>query len=143
LRYAETLRAVEQRIVDELPEIIDALIGRAKDGELKAAADLCNRVMGVAAGAKIVPADDRQPPYCRSAEVMPEIGEPGSSIPASCAVRERAAVPREVGTSDKGSYTTPPVSQRRNGSAGKAASRSRPSTSAQPARSSSGRASRA
>ena len=37
LKYAETLQAVEQRVVDALPEIIDALIGRAKAGDLKAA----------------------------------------------------------------------------------------------------------
>ena len=37
LKYAEALQAVEQRIVDALPEIIDGLIGRAKEGDVKAA----------------------------------------------------------------------------------------------------------
>jgi hypothetical protein len=63
LKYAETLQAAEQRIVDALPDIVDALINRAKAGDLKAAAYLCDRVMGRTAGAKIAPADDRQRPY--------------------------------------------------------------------------------
>jgi hypothetical protein len=63
LKYAETLQAVEQRIVDALPEIVEALIGRAKDGDLKAAAYLVDRIMGRTAGSKIAPADDREPPY--------------------------------------------------------------------------------
>ena len=33
LKYAEALQAVEQRVVDALPEIIDGLIDRAKDGD--------------------------------------------------------------------------------------------------------------
>ena len=37
LKYAETLQAVEQRVVDAMPDIIDALIKRAKAGDLKAA----------------------------------------------------------------------------------------------------------
>jgi hypothetical protein len=40
---AETRQAVEQRVVDALPEIIDALIGRAKAGDLKAAIYLADR----------------------------------------------------------------------------------------------------
>jgi hypothetical protein len=67
LKYAETLQAVEQRIVDALPEIIDALIGRAKDGDLKAATYLADRILGRTTGAKIAPADDRQPPYTEAA----------------------------------------------------------------------------
>ena len=67
LKYAETLQAVEQRIVDALPEIIDALIGRAKDGDLKAAAYLADRILGRSAGAKTAPADDREPPYDEAA----------------------------------------------------------------------------
>ena len=67
LKYAETLQAVEQRIVEALPEIIDALIGRAKDGDLKAAAYLADRILGRSAGAKIAPADDREPPYDQAA----------------------------------------------------------------------------
>jgi hypothetical protein len=63
LKYADTLRTVEQRIVDALPEIIDALIGRAKAGDLKAAIYLADRILGRTAGSKIAPADDREPPY--------------------------------------------------------------------------------
>ena len=67
LRYADTLQAVEQRIVDALPEIIDALIARAKAGDLKAAIYLADRILGRTAGAKIAPAEDREPPYDEAA----------------------------------------------------------------------------
>ena len=67
LKYAETLQAVEQRVVDALPEIIDALIGRAKAGDLKAAAYLADRILGRTAGARIAPADDRERPYDEAA----------------------------------------------------------------------------
>jgi hypothetical protein len=67
LKYAETLRAVEERIVDALPEIIDGLIGRARDGDTKAATYLCDRILGRTAGAKVAPADDREPPYDEAA----------------------------------------------------------------------------
>ena len=63
LKYAETLQAVEQRVVDALPEIIDALIGRAKEGDLKAAVYLCDRILGRTTGEKVAPADDREAPY--------------------------------------------------------------------------------
>lgn len=63
LKYAATLQAVEQRVVDALPEIIDALINRAKGGDLKAAIYLADRILGRTAGAKIAPADDRRRPY--------------------------------------------------------------------------------
>ena len=65
LKYAEALQAVEQRIVDALPEIIDALIGRAKEGDLKAAVYLCDRILGRTTGAKVAPADDREAPVHR------------------------------------------------------------------------------
>jgi hypothetical protein len=67
LKYAETLRAVEQRIVDALPEIINALIARAKAGDLKAGTYLADRILGRTTGAKIAPADDREPPYTQAA----------------------------------------------------------------------------
>jgi hypothetical protein len=67
LKYAETLQAVEERVVAALPEIIDALIGRAKGGDLRAATYLADRILGRTAGAKIAPADDRQPPYTEAA----------------------------------------------------------------------------
>jgi hypothetical protein len=72
LKYAETLQAVEQRIVDALPEIIDALIGQAKDGDLKAAVYLADRILGRLAGAKIAPADDRERPYDEDAFELDE-----------------------------------------------------------------------
>ena len=67
LKYAETLQAVEQRVVEALPEIIDALIVRAKAGDLKAATYLADRILGRTAGARVAPADDREPPYDEAA----------------------------------------------------------------------------
>ena len=67
LKYAETLQAVEQRLVDALPEIIDALIGRAKAGDVKAAVYLADRILGRSAGARVAPADDRERPYDEAA----------------------------------------------------------------------------
>jgi hypothetical protein len=67
LKYAEALQTVEQRVVDALPEIIDALIGRAKTGDLKAAVYLCDRILGRTAGARVAPADDREAPYSEAA----------------------------------------------------------------------------
>jgi hypothetical protein len=72
LKYAETLQAVEGRVVDALPEIIDALIARAKGGDLKAAIYLADRIMGRTAGAKIAPADDRERPYDEAAFELDE-----------------------------------------------------------------------
>jgi hypothetical protein len=67
LKYAEALQAVEQRIVDALPHIIDGLIKVAKDGDTKAAVYLCVRILGRTAGAKVSPADDRHIPYAEGA----------------------------------------------------------------------------
>jgi hypothetical protein len=67
LKYAETLQAVEERVVDALPEIIDALIDRAKAGDLKAAIYLADRILGRTAGSKVAPADDQEPPYDEAA----------------------------------------------------------------------------
>ena len=74
LKYAETLQAVEGRIVDALPEIIDALIGRAKAGDLKAAVYLADRILGRTAGARVAPADDRERPYDEAAFELDEQG---------------------------------------------------------------------
>jgi hypothetical protein len=63
LTYAADLAAIEKRIVDALPEIVDGLIGRAKEGDLKAAIYLCNRILGSPKGAMVAPADDRRLPY--------------------------------------------------------------------------------
>ena len=67
LKYAEALEAVEQRIVDALPEIIDALIGRAKDGDLKAAVYLCDRILGRTAGARSHRPTTANAPYTEAA----------------------------------------------------------------------------
>jgi hypothetical protein len=67
LKYGEALQAVEQRVVAALPEIIDALIANAKAGDMKAAAYLCDRILGRTAGAKVAPAEDREPPYDEAA----------------------------------------------------------------------------
>src|SRR4051812_25553713 len=67
LLYCDALAAVEQRIVDALPEIIDELINRAKQGDVKAAVYLCDRMLGRAAGSAVSPADDRRLPYSEDA----------------------------------------------------------------------------
>ena len=67
LKYAEALEAAEQRTVDALPDLIDLLIKRALDGDIKAAFYLCDRILGKTAGAKVAPADDREPPYTEAA----------------------------------------------------------------------------
>ena len=72
LKYAEALEAIEQRVVEALPEIIEGLIGRAKDGDTKAAVYLCDRILGRTAGAKVAPADDREPPYTEVAFELDE-----------------------------------------------------------------------
>jgi hypothetical protein len=72
LKYADTLRAVEERVVDALPEIIDSLIARAKGGDLKAATYLADRILGRTAGAKVAPADDRERPYDEAAFELDE-----------------------------------------------------------------------
>ena len=67
LKYAEALEAIKQRVVDALPEIMDGLIHRAKDGDTKAAIYLCDRILGRTAGSKVAPADDREPAYTEAA----------------------------------------------------------------------------
>ncbi|MGA2701727.1 MAG: hypothetical protein ABSH35_11610 [Isosphaeraceae bacterium] len=59
LRYREALDAAEQRIVDALPEIIDGLIARAKEGDGKAAVYLCDRILGPFKSAPASQATDR------------------------------------------------------------------------------------
>jgi hypothetical protein len=67
LKYAVALKRIEQRIVDALPEILDGLISRAKEGDTKAAVYLCDRILGRTTGAKVAPADDREAPYTKAA----------------------------------------------------------------------------
>lgn len=59
MQYYDALAAAEQRIVDALPAIVDSLIGRAKDGNLKATAHLLDRGSRKAESASVPPADDR------------------------------------------------------------------------------------
>ncbi len=70
LLYADALAAVERRIVEALPEIVEGLIARAKAGDAKAAVYLCDRIMGRAAGSAVAPADDRQEPYTEGAFLL-------------------------------------------------------------------------
>jgi hypothetical protein len=72
LTYAEALQAVEQRIVDALPDIIGGLIDRAKEGDLRAATYDCDRILGRTTGAKVAPADDRAPPFTEAAFELDE-----------------------------------------------------------------------
>ena len=67
LLYRDALAAVEQRIVDALPDIIDGLIARAREGDTKAAVYLCDRILGRVAGSAMPPADDRREPYTEDA----------------------------------------------------------------------------
>src|SRR4051794_9608003 len=67
LLYAEALAAVERRIVDALPDIVDGLIARAREGDTKAAVYLSDRILGRVAGSALPPADDRREPYTEDA----------------------------------------------------------------------------
>ena len=67
LKYAATMETIEQRIVEALPEIADALIKRAKEGDLRAATYLVDRILGKAAGTVHAPAEDKRPPYSEEA----------------------------------------------------------------------------
>jgi hypothetical protein len=67
LRYAEALATAEGRIVEALPEIVEALIAKAREGDTRAAIYLLDRIMGRTAGAKTAPADDREAPYTSDA----------------------------------------------------------------------------
>jgi hypothetical protein len=63
LLYRDALAVVEQRIVDALPEIVDGLIARAKEGDVKVAVYLADRILGRVAGSAVPPADDRRAPF--------------------------------------------------------------------------------
>jgi hypothetical protein len=63
LLYRDALTAVEQRIVNALPEIIDGLVARAKEGDTKAAVYLCDRILGRVASLEAAPVEDRRAPY--------------------------------------------------------------------------------
>jgi hypothetical protein len=63
LRYRQAVDAAEQRIVNALPEIVEGLIARAREGDLRASINLLDRILGKASDSSIAPADDRQAPY--------------------------------------------------------------------------------
>ena len=63
LRYAETLAKAEDAIAEALPELVNAMIDRAKQGDAKAAVYLIDRILGRTAGAQTAPADDCQLAY--------------------------------------------------------------------------------
>jgi hypothetical protein len=60
LPYRDALASVERRIVDALPEVVDGLIARAKEGDTKAAVYLCDRILGRSSGSKVAPGADRR-----------------------------------------------------------------------------------
>jgi hypothetical protein len=70
LLYRDALVAVEQRIVEALPEVVDGLIARAREGDTKAAVYLCDRILGRVAGSAVPPADDRRTPYTEDAFLL-------------------------------------------------------------------------
>src|SRR5438309_336271 len=63
LLYGEALADAERRIVEALPDVIEGLITRAREGDTRAAVYLCDRVLGRVAGSKVAPADDRRAPF--------------------------------------------------------------------------------
>ena len=63
MRLATAVDEVERRIVEALPDIVDGLIARARDGDTKAALYLVDRVLGKTAGTRYAPAEDKRLPY--------------------------------------------------------------------------------
>lgn len=63
LLYADDVAAVEHRIVAALPEIVDGLIARAREGDVRAAVYLADRILGRVAASAVPPALDKAPPY--------------------------------------------------------------------------------
>jgi hypothetical protein len=96
LRYREALDTAEQRIVDALPEIIDVLINRAKEGDTKAAVNLVDRMLGKAARATSPPADDKRPLYT-NADFKLEVQkrESNSSLGVKCGSWFKLAASRQ------------------------------------------------
>lgn len=58
----QALALVEQRIVDALPEIVDGIIDRAKNGNMKLSVYLCDRILSRSTAPTIAPAEDQQIP---------------------------------------------------------------------------------
>jgi len=63
LRYAERVKALEEMILDALPEIIGKLITMAKDGDIAASRYLTDRIFGRIARVPTAPASDTSLPY--------------------------------------------------------------------------------
>ena len=61
--YAEPVQAVEQKMVDAMPDIVDKLIDMAKGGDLGAAKYLIDHVLGRVPRLESPPAEDRTLPY--------------------------------------------------------------------------------
>ncbi len=63
LAYADTAALVEQKIAAALPDITDALIAAAKNGDLGSARYLCDRILGRVAAIEAPPAEDKRLPF--------------------------------------------------------------------------------
>jgi hypothetical protein len=63
LCYRDALDALEARIVEALPDILDTLIARAKEGDTRAATYLTDRILGRSAALAVPPVADARFPY--------------------------------------------------------------------------------
>jgi len=63
LRYADRINALEEKILDGLPEIIDKLMSMAKEGHVPAARYLIDRMAGRPSRLPAPPSIDSAPPY--------------------------------------------------------------------------------
>ncbi len=63
LLHQATAAAVESKIAEALPEIIDGLIVSARGGDVAAARYLCDRLLGRVPALATVPAEDTRLPY--------------------------------------------------------------------------------
>jgi hypothetical protein len=66
LRYRDRINAVEEKIVNALPEIADKLIAMAKEGDVAAARYLFDRTAGRPSRLPAPPSIDRTIPYTAS-----------------------------------------------------------------------------
>jgi len=63
LRYAARVNAIEEMILDALPDIIGKVIEMAKDGNMAASRYLTDRIFGRIARVPAAPAGDKSLPY--------------------------------------------------------------------------------
>ena len=63
LRYAERINALEEMILDGLPEVIGKLMSMAKDGNIPAARYLIDRMAGRPSRLPLPPSIDKSLPY--------------------------------------------------------------------------------